>query len=115
MSFREIVGHRRLKRLLARAVHSGTLPPSLVFAGPEGVGKRQMAHALAQLLNCLEPVDGAAGERDACGTCGGYDDSCARPPRLGLAPSMHPFACAGRPARLRARPGPVASRASLAR
>jgi DNA polymerase III delta prime subunit len=41
MSFREIVGHLRLKRLLARAAHSGTLPPSLVFAGPEGVGKKR--------------------------------------------------------------------------
>ena len=81
MSFRDIVGHRRLKRLLARAVHSGTLPPSLVFAGPEGVGKRQMAYALAQALNCLEPVDGAAGERDACGTCA----SCSR-----IARGLHP-------------------------
>ena len=81
MSFHEIVGHRRLKRLLARAVHSGTLPPSLVFAGPDGVGKRQMAYALAQALNCLEPVDGAAGERDACGTCA----SCSR-----IARGLHP-------------------------
>ncbi|MCU0250176.1 MAG: AAA family ATPase [Vicinamibacterales bacterium] len=81
MSFREIVGHRRLKRLLARAVRSGTLPPSLVFAGPEGVGKRQMAYALAQALNCLAPVDGAEGERDACGTCA----SCSR-----IARGLHP-------------------------
>ena len=81
MSFREIVGHRRLKRQLARAVHSGTLPPSLVFAGPEGVGKRQMAYALAQALNCLEPVDGAAGERDACGACA----TCSR-----IARGLHP-------------------------
>jgi DNA polymerase-3 subunit delta' len=81
MSFREIVGHRRLKRLLARAVHSGTLPPSLVFAGPEGVGKKQMAYALAQALNCLEPVESAAGERDACGACA----TCSR-----IARGLHP-------------------------
>ena len=81
MSFREIVGHRRLKRLLARAVHSGTLPPSLVFAGPEGVGKKQVAYALAQALNCLQPVEHAAGERDACGTCA----SCNR-----IARGLHP-------------------------
>ena len=59
MSFRDIVGHRRLKRLLARAVHSGTLPPSLVFAGPDGIGKKHMAFALAQALNCLAPVETA--------------------------------------------------------
>jgi DNA polymerase-3 subunit delta' len=81
MSFREIVGHRRLKRLLARAVHSGTLPPSLVFAGPEGIGKKQMASALAQALNCPTPVESAAGERDACGTC----PSCSR-----IARGLHP-------------------------
>jgi len=81
MSFRQIVGHRRLKRLLARAVHTGTLPPSLVFAGPEGVGKQQMARALAMALNCLEPVSGAAGERDACGTCA----ACSR-----IARGLHP-------------------------
>jgi len=84
MSFREIVGHRRLKRLLARAVRSGTLPPSLVFAGPEGVGKKRAAYALAQALNCLEPVDNeAAGERDACGTC----PACGRISR-GLHPDV---------------------------
>lgn len=81
MSFRDIVGHRRLKRLLARAAHSGTLPPSLVFAGPEGVGKKQVAYALAQALNCLQPVEAAAGERDACGTCA----SCSR-----IARGVHP-------------------------
>jgi DNA polymerase-3 subunit delta' len=82
MSFREIVGHRRLKRLLARAVRSGTLPPSLVFAGPEGVGKKRTALALAQALNCLEPAGvGATGEQDGCGTCA----SCSR-----IARGLHP-------------------------
>jgi DNA polymerase-3 subunit delta' len=81
MSFREIVGHRRVKRLLSRAVHSGTLPPSLVFAGPDGVGKRQLACALAQALNCPAPVQVSADERDGCGTC----PSCSR-----IARGLHP-------------------------
>lgn len=53
MPFRDLTGHRHLLELLARAVRRGTLPQSLIFAGPEGVGKRMAAVALAQLVNCL--------------------------------------------------------------
>src|SRR5688572_11820974 len=60
MPFRAITGHRPLLQLLARAISRGTLPPSLLFAGPAGVGKRRTALALAQALNC---------ENDGCGTC----------------------------------------------
>ena len=78
MAFRDVVGHRGLVRLIARAVDRGSLPPSLLFAGPEGVGKRRAAAALAQALNCAAPVrDAAAGAAvplDACGRCA----ACAR-------------------------------------
>src|SRR5450830_1021270 len=57
MPFRAVAGHRPLLELLARATSRGTLPPSLVFAGPEGVGKRLTAIALAQALNCERPVE----------------------------------------------------------
>ena len=70
MPFREIAGHDRLKELITRAAVRGTLPPSLIFAGPSGVGKSMMALALAQFVNCLAPV----GEADACGECA----SCRR-------------------------------------
>lgn len=80
MPFRAITGHRPLLDLLARATARDTLPPSLVFAGPEGVGKRLTALALAQALNCDRPIDddmrgdigGAApmsAGKDACGAC----------------------------------------------
>jgi DNA polymerase-3 subunit delta' len=70
MTFREIVGHRRLIGLLERAIRSESLPPSLIFAGPDGVGKRQVAIAAAQAMNCLNPViDDATGQRDGCGRC----------------------------------------------
>jgi DNA polymerase III subunit delta' len=52
MPFRHITGHRHLLDLIARATTRGTLPPSVIFAGPEGVGKRTAAIALAQLMNC---------------------------------------------------------------
>ena len=68
MPFRAITGHRPLLELLARATARDTLPPSLLFAGPEGIGKRRTALALAEALNCDRPVTTAAG-RDACGEC----------------------------------------------
>jgi DNA polymerase-3 subunit delta' len=40
------------------------VPQSLLFAGPDGVGKRAVAVALAQAVNCPNRADG-----DACGTC----------------------------------------------
>jgi DNA polymerase-3 subunit delta' len=73
MAFRDITGHRRLLRLIARAAVRGTLPPSLIFAGPEGVGKRMAAVALAQLMNCLKRQGAEATDAidamDACGAC----------------------------------------------
>jgi DNA polymerase-3 subunit delta' len=74
MPLRHIAGHRRLLELIAGATRRESLPPSLIFAGPAGVGKQRTAVALAQLLNCraLEPVDGIG--LDACGVC----PSCAR-------------------------------------
>jgi DNA polymerase-3 subunit delta' len=67
MPFREITGHRQLLELVARAAVRGSLPPSLIFAGPDGVGKRKAALALAQLVNCLRP--GSDPHPDACGEC----------------------------------------------
>src|SRR5437762_391554 len=67
MAFREIVGHGRIVSLLARSLAEGSVPPSLIFAGPEGVGKRRIAEAFAQALNCRAPVSGA--ELPGCGIC----------------------------------------------
>jgi DNA polymerase-3 subunit delta' len=86
MPFRAVIGHKRLLQLLSRAVARGSLPPSLLLSGVEGVGKRQVASALAEALNCLSPVasdaivaDGLA--VDACGRCG----ACRR-----IAKGAHP-------------------------
>ena len=67
MPFRDLAGHRRLLELTARAAVRGSLPPSLIFAGPDGVGKRRAAVALAQLFNCTAPLGDLA--PDACGDC----------------------------------------------
>lgn len=80
MPFRDIAGHRHLLELIGGAAVRGTLPPSLIFAGPEGVGKRMAAVALAQLINCLSPhvedseLGSGSSRNDACGACA----SCKR-------------------------------------
>ena len=56
--------HPRIADLLRQAVKRRSVPQSVIFAGPEGVGKRAMAVALAQAVNCPNQQDG-----DACGTC----------------------------------------------
>ena len=81
MPFRQIVGHRRVVSLFSRAIARETLPPSLLLAGPAGVGKRRTALALAETLNCLQPVTTTNLERDACGECA----SCKR-----IARGVHP-------------------------
>ena len=81
MSFRDVAGHRRVIDLLAGAVGRHTLPPALLFSGPDGVGKRLTALALAQVLNCQRPVTLAGDHRDACGEC----PSCRR-----IARGTHP-------------------------
>jgi DNA polymerase III subunit delta' len=77
MPFSEVVGHARPLGLLSRSIARGSLPPSLLFTGPEGVGKRLVARAVAQASNCVSPrveaggVSGhaAAFPYDACGEC----------------------------------------------
>ena len=77
MPFRDILGHEHVLGLLSQAAERGTLPQSLIFAGPAGVGKHLAAVALAQLLNCQNAPSGT----DACGECA----SCRR-----IARRVHP-------------------------
>src|SRR5438128_1756126 len=80
MPLRDVVGHHRLISLLKRSISAGTLPPSLLFAGRSGVGKRLTALGVAQTLNCLR-VQGSSSEFDACGECA----ACTR-----IARGVHP-------------------------
>src|SRR5262250_3269717 len=65
MPFRDLKGDRRIVDLLARAIDRRSLPPSLIFAGPEGADQGQAAIAVAQRLNCttLPPDTPRAVER----------------------------------------------------
>jgi DNA polymerase-3 subunit delta' len=81
MPFRDVIGHRRLVDLVARSIERATLPPSLILAGPDGVGKRLVALSAAQALNCSALADANQAVPDACGTCA----SCKR-----IARGVHP-------------------------
>lgn len=70
MPFRDIAGHKPILKLLASAIVRESLPQSLLFNGPEGIGKSAVALAVAQAVNCTERrPDG-----DSCGSCA----SCSR-------------------------------------
>jgi DNA polymerase-3 subunit delta' len=83
MPLRDIIGHRRIVGLLSRSIEADTLPPSLLFAGPEGIGKRRTAIAAAQALNCTGDKGATNAGRlfDACGVCA----ACSR-----IARNVHP-------------------------
>jgi len=58
---------------------SGRIAHAYLFYGPDGVGKRAAAFALAKVLQCDAPVEG-----DACGVCG----PCQKAQK-GLHPDIH--------------------------
>jgi DNA polymerase-3 subunit delta' len=72
-AFGLIAGHHRVISLLSSAAVRASLPPTLLFVGQSGIGKFVVARALAQVLNCLEPVSTDALPLDACGRCRSCD------------------------------------------
>jgi len=68
--FKSLAGHKPILKLLASAIVRDTLPQSLLFSGPEGVGKFATAVAVAQAVNCPQRTP----EGDGCGIC----PSCTR-------------------------------------
>ena len=70
MAFHEIVGHRAVLSRISQAVARDSLPPSVLLTGPGGVGKRLVAEAIAQAVNCGAPRRDESGLAvDACGSC----------------------------------------------
>jgi DNA polymerase III subunit delta' len=70
MSFAKLIGNERNKTVLQRLLLGGRTGATLIFAGPEGVGKRQFALTMAKALNCHQPViDAAQGRYDSCEVC----------------------------------------------
>jgi len=66
LAFKDIPGNKGIKRILHLALERGRVPNSLVFGGPEGVGKTAMALNLAKALNCANMTTDACGECPSC-------------------------------------------------
>jgi DNA polymerase III delta' subunit len=58
----QIVGHDNQKKTLFELLKSDQLPSAMIFQGPAGVGKKTLAHALLQVINCTK-------SEKACGEC----------------------------------------------
>lgn len=52
MRLADVQGHDRVRAILVRALERDRLPPALLFAGPDGVGKKTLALAVAQAVLC---------------------------------------------------------------
>jgi DNA polymerase III subunit delta' len=68
VSWQTVRGHDRVVASLRRSLEQGRFPHAIFFAGPDGVGKRTFARALAQAFLCERRGDA---ELDACGVCPG--------------------------------------------
>lgn len=77
MPFSALVGQDRAVASLKRALSQGRLAHAYLFTGPEGVGKRTTALALAQVVNCQ------GGTLDGCDAC-----QACRKIRAGLHPDV---------------------------
>ena len=66
MQFSDIQGQEKAIHILQCAIQNSHIAHAYLFAGPEGVGKKQTALALAQYLNCAAPD---LNTFTSCGNC----------------------------------------------
>ncbi len=57
--FERLIGNEKVKATLGRLLKSGRFPQSSIFAGPNGIGKKQFALEIAKATVCAKPVDSA--------------------------------------------------------
>jgi DNA polymerase III subunit delta' len=76
MSFAKLIGNDRNKTILKRLLERGRINATLIFAGPDGVGKRRFALTMAKAANCRNAPAGAyaTDSCDACPVCRRIDE-----------------------------------------
>lgn len=60
--FNDIIGHNDQKKILIRLLQKNKVPHLILFSGPDGIGKYQMAFEFAKALQCRE-------DEFYCGKC----------------------------------------------
>jgi DNA polymerase III gamma/tau subunit len=68
MSFTNLIGNDRNKQIIHRRLERGRVSATLIFAGPDGVGKRQFALTMAKAANCHKAPANAPAV-DSCDEC----------------------------------------------
>jgi DNA polymerase-3 subunit delta' len=80
VSWLGIHGHDAIHAAFARAYERSRLGHSYLFVGPEGIGKKRFALALAQAISCLQPKPGL----NPCNEC----SACIQV-KAGTYPDLH--------------------------
>ncbi|RUT78000.1 ATP-binding protein [Ancylomarina longa] len=79
MQFKDIIGHKSIKKRFIQSVKDNRVSHAQLLIGPTGIGKLPLAIAFAQYVSCLNK-----GENDSCGICA----SCQKYQKL-IHPDLH--------------------------
>jgi DNA polymerase-3 subunit gamma/tau len=63
-TFKDLVGQKASRAVLAKICLEKSLPPTMIFAGVRGTGKTSVARIVARSINCLNPD-----RFEPCGVC----------------------------------------------
>src|SRR3974377_872219 len=66
MGFKSFLGNPKAVAAVRDMLATGRMPHSILFSGPDGVGKKTLALMLAKALNCERRPDDFWGECRAC-------------------------------------------------
>jgi DNA polymerase III subunit delta' len=69
MSFAKLLGNERNKEILQRLLQRGRISSTLIFSGPDGVGKRQFALTVAKAANCQRAPRARGFAVESCDEC----------------------------------------------
>lgn len=68
MSFKDIIGQEKAKKILFGQLKSGRIAHAYLFLGTDGIGRKKTALVFAKTLNCIKNIS-AKNFEEACGHC----------------------------------------------